>query len=67
MIPPNMLVKAQRNITVPSPYFLATGSNIIDPTNAPAFPDAALIPFKVDRHSGENVKDGSINVVVFGP
>jgi hypothetical protein len=54
-------------MTVASPYFAVTGSNMMDPIKAPALPLAALIPFKVDRQSGENVRLGNMNVVVFGP
>ena len=67
MIPPKILVSAQRNMTVGSPYVLAMGENMMDPTNAPALPLAALMPFNVERHSGENVIDGNMKVVVFGP
>jgi len=67
MIPPKILVNAQRSITVGSPYLLAMGENMMEPTNAPALPLAALIPFNVERHSGEKVMEGNINVVVFGP
>ena len=67
MTPARTLVKAHKNITNASPYLFESGSNKRLPTNAPAFPLAAAIPFKVDRHWGENVILGSMNVVVLGP
>lgn len=67
MTPAKILVKAQRNITTASPYLFEIGSNMRLPTNAPALPLAAAIPFRVDRHSGENVILGIIKVVVLGP
>lgn len=57
----------QQTITTLSPHRSAAGANILAPTNAPNFPAAALIPFRVERHSSEYVTDGSRNVVVFGP
>ena len=57
----------QINITVLSPYALAAGSNIVAPRNAPSFPLAAETPFKVYRQEGENVMEGNMKVVVFGP
>ncbi len=67
IIPANTLVHAHAHITAASPYLSEIGANIMEPIKAPALPLAAQIPFRVDRHSGENVMDGSINVVVFGP
>lgn len=61
------LTNPQLTMTTLSPHSLAAGANTLAPTNAPNFPAAALIPFKVDRHSSEYVTEGSKNVVEFGP
>ena len=55
--------KAQKSITVLLPNAFAAGSNMIAPINAPTFPEAALTPFNVDLQPGENVIEGSINVL----
>eukprot|EP00568_Trieres_chinensis_P019827 CAMPEP_0183324768 /NCGR_PEP_ID=MMETSP0160_2-20130417/77884_1 /TAXON_ID=2839 ORGANISM="Odontella Sinensis, Strain Grunow 1884" /NCGR_SAMPLE_ID=MMETSP0160_2 /ASSEMBLY_ACC=CAM_ASM_000250 /LENGTH=54 /DNA_ID=CAMNT_0025492417 /DNA_START=121 /DNA_END=285 /DNA_ORIENTATION=- len=54
-------------MTWSSPHLSASGENADAPRRAPAFPQAALIPFRVDRHVGEYVTLGSANVVVLGP
>ena len=64
---PNKLTKPQDTITMLSPNKSAAGSNALAPTNAPSLPAAALIPFKVDRHSLEYVTLGNRNVVELGP
>lgn len=61
------LTAPQHIITTLIPHTSVAGANILAPTNAPSLPAAALIPFKVDRHSSEYVTDGNKKVVVFGP
>mmetsp|Transcript_5974 Transcript_5974/g.12509 ORF Transcript_5974/g.12509 Transcript_5974/m.12509 type:complete len:122 (+) Transcript_5974:146-511(+) len=58
---------AQIIITAAFPSTADAGSNTIDPNKAPAFPQAAQIPFIVERQPGLKVIEGNINVVVFGP
>ena len=60
-------ISAQISITESSPRVLVNGSNMLAPTTAPAFPHAAEIPFKVVLQCAEKVREGSRNVVVFGP
>jgi hypothetical protein len=54
-------------MTCASPNRVAAGSKSMAPTKAPSLPEAALIPFNVDRHSGEYNILGKMNVVVLGP
>ena len=61
------LTQPQKIITVLSPSSSAAGAKAADPSNAPSFPAAAEIPFKVDRQLFEYVTEGRRNVVVFGP
>ena len=61
------LTHAQHIITMFTPHISAAGANTLAPTSAPTFPAAALIPFRVDRHSSEYVTEGNMKVVVFGP
>ena len=60
-------IDAQMSIMDASPKVVAKGANVDAPISAPAFPHAALMPFKVDLHAGEYVRDGIANVVALGP
>ena len=60
-------MQAHISMTESFPKLSVRGVNMLAPTTAPAFPQAAEIPFRVVRQWLEYVREGSKNVVVFGP
>lgn len=52
-------------MTAASPKLSAAGAKRVAPTKAPNFPEAALMPLNVERHSTEYTSDGNTKVVVF--
>lgn len=60
----NTEIAAHAIMTLSFPSQFAIGRNIIEPIRAPAFPDAAHIPFSVDRQGRENVMLGIMKVCV---